>query len=51
MAHLTGFAMGVLAGVAHARWRVPRGGLAQYVAGLAALATIAGAWMFALGSA
>jgi membrane associated rhomboid family serine protease len=51
LAHLTGFAMGALAGVAHARWRVPRGALAQCVAGLSALAAIAGAWVLALGSA
>ena len=48
MAHLTGFAMGVLAGVAHARWRVPRGRLAQGVAGLSALLALVCAWALAL---
>jgi rhomboid protease GluP len=48
MAHLTGFAMGALAGVAHARWRVPRGRLAQGVAGLSALLALLCAWVLAL---
>lgn len=48
LAHLTGFAMGALAGVAHAAWRCPRGRAAQAVAGLAALLVIAGAWAIAL---
>jgi hypothetical protein len=48
LAHLTGFAMGALAGVAHAAWRCPRGRAAQAVAGLAALLVIAGAWVIAL---
>lgn len=51
LAHLTGFAMGLLAGVAHARWRAPRGAVAQVVAGVLAIAVIAGAWRLALGSA
>jgi MYXO-CTERM domain-containing protein len=49
LAHLTGFAMGALAGVAHAAWRVPRGVVAQVVAGVLALAVVAGAWARALG--
>jgi hypothetical protein len=50
LAHLTGFAMGALAGVAHATWRVPRGVVAQVVTGLLALAFVGVAWMLALGS-
>jgi len=48
MAHLTGFAMGALAGVAHARWRVPRGPAAQVVAALLTLLALAYAWALAL---
>ena len=48
LAHLTGFATGVLAGVAHATWRVPRGAIAQFAAGSMALLAIAGAWALAL---
>jgi membrane associated rhomboid family serine protease len=48
LAHLTGFAMGVVAGVAHATWRVPRGPTAQAVAALSSVAVIAGAWLLAL---
>ncbi len=48
LAHLTGFAMGLLAGVAHAAWRVPRGPLAQVVAGIFALALLAMSWTLAL---
>jgi membrane associated rhomboid family serine protease len=48
MAHLTGFAMGALAGVAHATWRVPRGRLAQSFAALLALLVLIGAWVLAL---
>jgi MYXO-CTERM domain-containing protein len=51
LAHLTGFAMGLLAGVAHASWRIPRGAVAQVVAGVLAIAVIARAWRLALGSA
>jgi hypothetical protein len=50
LAHLTGFAMGLLAGVAHASWRIPRGTVAQVVAGVLAIAVIAGAWQLALRS-
>jgi membrane associated rhomboid family serine protease len=50
LAHLTGFAMGALAGVVHASWRFPRGALAQLVSGVAAIALIGVAWVFALGS-
>jgi membrane associated rhomboid family serine protease len=50
LAHLMGFAMGVLAGVAHATWRVPRGAVAQVAAGLLSLALVGVAWMLALGS-
>jgi membrane associated rhomboid family serine protease len=49
LAHVTGFAMGAFAGMAHAAWRVPRGAVAQVVAGLVALALVAGAWIAALG--
>ena len=48
LAHLTGFAMGTLAGVAHATWRVPRGPVAQGVAGAVSIAVLAGAWALAL---
>jgi rhomboid protease GluP len=48
LAHLTGFAMGATAGVAHATWRVPRGKAAQLLTGVASLATIAAAWAIAL---
>jgi membrane associated rhomboid family serine protease len=51
LAHLTGFAMGTLAGIAHATWRVPRGALAQVTAGGLALLLIACAWAFALAKA
>ena len=50
-AHLSGFAMGVLAGVAHAALPVPRGRVAQLVAGAAALLLLVGAWARALGLA
>ncbi len=49
LAHLTGFAMGAIAGAAHATWRVPRGAVAQVVAAAAALAVVAVAWALALG--
>ena len=48
LAHLTGFVMGALVGVLHAAWRVPRGRVAQFVAGVAALVVIAGAWAYAV---
>lgn len=48
LAHLTGFAMGVLAGVGHATWRAPRGPLAQSAAGVASVLLIAAAWLAAL---
>jgi rhomboid protease GluP len=48
LAHLTGFATGAAAGVAHAVWRVPRGKAAQLVAGVGSLAVIAAAWAMAL---
>jgi rhomboid protease GluP len=51
LAHLTGFAMGLLAGVAHANWRVPRGPLAQAVAGVSAAAALVLAWTAALAGA
>jgi MYXO-CTERM domain-containing protein len=51
LAHLTGFATGVLAGVAHATWRVPRGAIAQFATGSMALLAIAGAWALALSGA
>ena len=50
LAHLTGFAMGALAGIAHASWRNPRGGGTQVAAGLLSLALVGVAWMLALGS-
>ncbi|MCM2311819.1 MAG: rhomboid family intramembrane serine protease [Steroidobacteraceae bacterium] len=48
LAHLTGFAMGALAGVAHATIAVPRGRAAQWLAGLVASAVLVGAWVLAL---
>jgi rhomboid protease GluP len=51
LAHLTGFAMGALAGIAHASWRNPRGGGTQVAAGLLSLALVGVAWMLALASA
>lgn len=48
LAHLTGFATGTLAGIAHGTWRVPRGPAAQWSAGIGALLAIAGAWRLAL---
>ncbi len=48
LAHLTGFAMGAQAGLVHAAWRVPRGGVAQWVAGTLSLAAIGAAWALAL---
>jgi membrane associated rhomboid family serine protease len=50
LAHLTGFAMGALAGIAHATWRAPRGAVAQVAAGLLSLTLVGVAWMLALGS-
>ena len=51
LAHLTGFAMGALAGVAHAAFRVPRGFAAQVTAGLLSLFAVGVAWAFALANA
>jgi membrane associated rhomboid family serine protease len=48
LAHLTGFAMGALAGFAHATVRVPRGALSQWASGALALAAVACAWVIAL---
>ena len=48
LAHLTGFVMGALVGVLHAAWRVPRGPVAQLVAGGAALIVVAAAWACAV---
>lgn len=50
LAHLTGFAMGAIAGLAHATLPVPRGRVAQWVAGGLALAVPALAWWLALGA-
>jgi rhomboid protease GluP len=50
LAHLTGFAMGALAGIAHASWRSPRGAVAQVAAGLLSLALVGAAWVLALSS-
>ena len=49
LAHLTGFAMGIAAGVAHSAWRAARGNVAQLITALASLAVIGGAWALALG--
>jgi rhomboid protease GluP len=49
LAHLTGFAVGAAAGVAHATWRVPRGRFAQMAAGLASVVVVGVAWALALG--
>jgi len=51
LAHLTGFAMGALAGVAHALFAVPRGALAQWIAGGLAMGALVVAWVFALAGA
>jgi len=48
LAHLTGFVMGAIVGVLHAAWRVPRGPVAQFVAGVAALVVVAAAWACAI---
>jgi membrane associated rhomboid family serine protease len=48
LAHLTGFATGVLAGIAHATWRIPRGAAAQVIAAVVSLLVVAGAWVAAL---
>jgi rhomboid protease GluP len=51
LAHLTGFAAGAAAGVAHATWRLPRRPVAQWVAGVASVALVAAAWVTALAGA
>lgn len=48
LAHLTGFAMGAVAGALHASWRLPRGQVAQVLAGTLNIALVAGAWVLAL---
>jgi len=48
LAHLTGFATGAAAGVAHATWRAPRGTAAQLLAGAASIAVLVAAWAMAL---
>jgi membrane associated rhomboid family serine protease len=48
LAHLTGFVMGALVGVLHAAWRVPRGPVAQFLAGATALVVVAAAWACAI---
>jgi membrane associated rhomboid family serine protease len=48
LAHLTGFVMGALVGVLHAAWRVPRGPVAQFVAGAAVLIVVVAAWACAI---
>jgi rhomboid protease GluP len=50
LAHLSGFAVGTLAGVAHATLRVPRGRTAQWVSGGLARTALARAWWLALGA-
>jgi membrane associated rhomboid family serine protease len=49
LAHLTGFATGALAGIAHANWRIPRGAVAQVIATVVSLLVVSGAWLLALG--
>lgn len=49
VAHLAGFAAGAAAGVMQARWRVPRGPRAQWIAGISAVAVVAAAWWCAIG--
>jgi membrane associated rhomboid family serine protease len=51
LAHLTGFAMGALAGIAHAAWRVRQGTIVQLLCGLLALVALAAAWSVALATA
>jgi len=50
LAHLTGFAMGALAGIAHATLRIPRGRVAQWTCGGLALTGLLLAWWLALGT-
>jgi rhomboid protease GluP len=50
LAHLTGFASGTVAGIAHATVRMPRGKVAQVVAAVLSVLVIAGAWLAALGA-
>lgn len=50
LAHLTGFAMGTLAGIAHATWRIPRSAVVQVGAAVASLVVITCAWIVALGA-
>jgi rhomboid protease GluP len=50
LAHLTGFATGTIAGIAHAGWRIPRGVMVQVVATVVSLLVVAGAWVAALGA-
>jgi hypothetical protein len=51
LAHLTGFAMGALAGVVHAAFPVPRGPVAQWVSGVLAIGVLVVAWALALSGA
>ena len=48
VAHVAGFATGAVAGIAHARWRLPRGPFAQWTSGVAAVAAIVVAWAAAI---
>ena len=48
VAHVAGFATGAVAGIAHARWRLPRGPFAQWTSGVAAIIAIAVAWACAI---
>ena len=48
LAHLSGFALGTIAGVAHATWYCPRGRVAQLVSGALALGAIVVAWAVGL---
>jgi membrane associated rhomboid family serine protease len=51
LAHLTGFAMGALAGVVHAAFPVPRGPVAQWISGVLAIGVLVVAWSLALSGA
>ena len=48
LAHLSGFAMGSIAGLVHATLRIPRGRIAQWISGGIALAALVLAWWLAL---
>lgn len=48
LAHLSGFAMGTIAGMGHATWHLPRGRVVQLALGAATLGAILAAWAIGL---